>query len=56
MSSTLVQTPSVEDSVNAMFSNIDQGFVNAHNEPAMTTPSAIVTQTLVVGSTICLVC
>ncbi|MDQ0103118.1 hypothetical protein J2T10_002775 [Paenarthrobacter nicotinovorans] len=55
MSSILVE-PSVEDSVNARFSSVDQGFINAHNEPAMTTPSAIVTQTLVVGSTICLIC
>jgi hypothetical protein len=60
MNSTLVVTPTraLEDAVNDAFCDVEPGFVNAHNEPAMTTPAvAIVSvQTLVVGSTVCLIC
>ena len=47
---------SVEDAVNARFTAVNEGFINAHNEPAMTTPTVVIAQTLVVGSTICLIC
>jgi len=47
---------SVEDAVNARFASINEGFINSHNEPAMTTPTVVAVQTLVVGSTICLIC
>lgn len=50
------RSAAVEDVVNARFSGIDEGFVNAQNEPAMTTPTVIALQTVVVGSTVCLIC
>jgi hypothetical protein len=46
----------IEDAVNECFASIEDGFINSHNEPAMTTPTVIAVQTVVVGSTICLIC
>lgn len=48
---------SIADSVNAVFAGIGEGFVNRHNEPAMTTPTVTtVCELVVIGSTICLIC
>ncbi|MEV6806807.1 cypemycin family RiPP [Streptomyces sp. NPDC051129] len=47
----------VTDAVNESFAEAQEGFVNAQNAPAMTTPTVIaVTEVVVTGSTICLGC
>lgn len=60
MKSALLAGPtrSVVDVVNDQFPDVDAGFVNTHNEPVLTTPAVALVgvQTLVVGSTICLIC
>jgi hypothetical protein len=54
---TLDSSETIADSVNAVFAGIEEGFVNRHNEPAMTTPTVLaLTEVVVVGSTICLIC
>lgn len=53
----LTQPASIASAVNEVFANIDEGFVNKDNEPAMTTPATFyAVQYAVVGSTVCLVC
>lgn len=55
--SAVVATPDTfEEIVNERFASIENGFINSHNEPAMTTPTVIAVQTVVSGSTICLIC
>ncbi|MEV5985549.1 cypemycin family RiPP [Streptomyces sp. NPDC052051] len=47
----------VTEAVNASFADAQEGFVNAQNAPAMTTPTVVaVTEVVVTGSTICLGC
>ena len=56
MSATVASRDAFEEIVNERFASIENGFINSHNEPAMTTPTVIAVQTVVVGSTICLIC
>lgn len=47
----------VTDVVNASFAEAQEGFVNTHNAPAMTTPTvAAAAEVVITGSTICLGC
>lgn len=61
MAQKLIPAPdSIMQAVNEAFAEVDEGFVHDYDQPAMTTPAAAaaihMAQTLVVGSTICLVC
>ena len=49
---------SVAHAVNEVFGDVEAGFVNRHNEPAMTTPAVAYEAAVMVvaGSTICLIC
>jgi len=46
--------------VNELFQDVPEGFINSHNEPAMTTPTVTLTpgaaEVVITGSTICLSC
>ena len=55
---TLAPDSSIAQAVNEVFADAQAGFVNRHNEPAMTTPAIVyeAAVTVVAGSTICLIC
>lgn len=48
----------LEKDINDLFTNIETGFVQGDETPAMTTPFALATaaEYAIVGSTICLIC
>jgi hypothetical protein len=56
--STLDTPEMIADAVNEIFHSVEEeGFINRHNEPAMTTPTTVgIAEVVVVGSTICLIC
>ncbi|MEU8870361.1 cypemycin family RiPP [Streptomyces javensis] len=61
MSNTMVHVDNrsefVARTVNEVFADAGEGFVNVNNAPAMTTPTVVaVTEVVVTGSTICLGC
>ncbi|MER8100425.1 MULTISPECIES: cypemycin family RiPP [unclassified Kitasatospora] len=57
MNATESRVEFVTDAVNASFAEAQEGFVNAHNAPAMTTPTIVaICEVVVTGSTICLGC
>lgn len=54
---TAARNEFITDSVNEMFSDVGQGFVNRNSEPAMVTPTTVgIAEVAITGSTICLVC